>query len=275
LLPPELLFQRDAPYDPEDSGRFKREASSGKKLGVTHGESDEFDIKLLDMYTNIYTMRQDLERLKKPIGTKENPARTCKDLYYGHPKFKDGWYWIDPNMGMPDDAVYVFCNMTVAGETCVFPDVRSSKIINIPWRRTSKGDDAWFSELRGGFTITYETTGVVQMTFLRLLSSYAYQNFTYSCVQSKAWFDEDNLNHDKAIKFQGQDEHIFSIDTIKPNVLIDGCAGGRGVPTDKARTVFEVRTDKLSQLPLVDFQPKDYGMPNQAFGFEAGPVCFK
>lgn len=53
---------------------------------------------------------------------------------------------------MPDDAVYVFCNMTVEGETCVFPDVRSSKIINIPWRRSAR-DDAWFSDLRGGFTV--------------------------------------------------------------------------------------------------------------------------
>lgn len=225
------------------------------------------------MYTNIYTMRGDLERMKKPIGTKDNPARTCKDLFYGHPKFKDGWYWIDPNLGMPDDAVYVFCNMTVEGETCVFPDVHSSKIINIPWRKTSM-PDAWFSQLRGGFKITYETTGVVQMTFLRLLSSYAYQNFTYSCVQSKAWFDDEQLNHDKAIKLMGEDEQIFSIDTIKPEVLIDGCAAKGGVP-GKTNTVFEVRTEDLEHLPLVDFQPTDYGLPNQAFGFEAGPVCFK
>lgn len=294
LLPPELLFQRDAPYDPEDSGRFKREANgSGGSSGSSGGDSggiigggiinsgkkrqkgeapDDFDVKLMDMYTNIYTMRQDLERMKKPIGTKENPARTCKDLYYGHPKFKDGWYWIDPNLGMPDDAVYVFCNMTVFGETCVFPDVHSSKIINIPWRTAR--EDAWFSDLRGGFKITYETTGVVQMTFLRLLSSNAYQNFTYTCVQSKAWFDEDNLNHNKAIKLMGQDEQIFSIDTIKPNVLTDGCATKSGVP-GKTRTVFEVRSKDLSHLPLVDFQPTDYGLPNQAFGFEAGPVCFK
>lgn len=248
-------------------------AASNKKR--SKGEAvDEFDAKLMDMYTNIYTMRQDLERMKKPIGTKDNPARTCRDLFYGHPKFKDGWYWIDPNLGMPDDAVYVFCNMTVSGETCVFPDIHSSKIINIPWRRTSR-DGAWFSALRGGFKITYETTGVVQMTFLRLLSSYAYQNFTYTCVRSKAWFDEENLNHNKAIRLMGQDDQIFSIDTIKPNVITDGCATKSGVPGGQARTVFEVRSKTLDHLPLVDFQPTDYGLPNQAFGFEAGPVCFK
>lgn len=62
------------------------------------------------------------------------------------------------------------------------------------------------------------------MTFLRLLSSYAYQNFTYTCVRSKAWFDEENLNHNKAIRLMGQDEQIFSIDTIKPTVVADGCS---------------------------------------------------
>lgn len=42
----------------------------------------------------------------------------------------------------------------------------------------------------------------------------------------------------------------------------------------KGKTVFEIQTDKLHQLPLVDFLPHDYGKPQQAFGFEFGPVCF-
>lgn len=50
----------------------------------------DINLKFLDMYTSIYSMRQDLERVKKPIGTRDNPARTCKDLYYGHSSFNNG-----------------------------------------------------------------------------------------------------------------------------------------------------------------------------------------
>ena len=32
-----------------------------------------------------------------------------------------GFYWIDPNLGVNDDAVRVYCNMTAGGETCVYP----------------------------------------------------------------------------------------------------------------------------------------------------------
>ena len=39
------------------------------------------------------------------------------------------------------------------------------------------------------------------------------------------------------------------------------------------QTVFELRT-KASRLPIVDFMPKDYGKPNQKFGFKLGQVCF-
>ena len=57
-------------------------------------------------------MRIELEKMKKPIGTRESPARSCKDLLFGHPQLKDGFYWIDPNLGMNDDAVKVYCSMS-------------------------------------------------------------------------------------------------------------------------------------------------------------------
>ncbi len=46
-------------------------------------------------------------------------------------------------------------------------------------------------------------------------------------------------------------------------------------PNTESKTILEVRTTKLGQLPIVDFFPSDYGKPRQAFGFEVGPVCFK
>lgn len=51
---------------------------------------EDLNMKFLDMYSTIYSMRQELEQVKKPSGVKENPARTCRDLFYGHPYLKDG-----------------------------------------------------------------------------------------------------------------------------------------------------------------------------------------
>jgi len=39
-----------------------------------------------------------------------------------------GHYWIDPNMGCIGDAFKVYCNFTAGGETCIFPDKKSSGV---------------------------------------------------------------------------------------------------------------------------------------------------
>lgn len=54
-------------------------------------------------------------------------------------------------------------------------------------------------------------------------------------------------------------------------MLLDGCRFREG----ENRTVFEIRTKRVKHLPIVDFLPVDYGMPDQAFGFSVGPICFR
>jgi len=257
-----ILFQRDAPFN-----RNKREARGDAINKRTRPQKDS-DVDLITVYTDIYNMRIELEKIKKPTGTRNNPARTCQDLHFGHPQSKDGFYWIDPNLGMVDDAVKVYCNMSAGGETCVSPDLHASRMPNIPWRKSTEG---WYSTLRGGFRISYDSLGSVQLTFLRLLSKEAYQNFTYTCINSAAWFDARTGNHNNAIKLQGDNEEEFSALDNQPNILLDGCRN----KVRESKTIFEIRTQKLGQLPLVDFYPVDYGKPHQAFGFEVGPVCFR
>lgn len=70
--------------------------------------------------------------------------------------------------------------------------------------------------------------GVVQMTFLRLLSASGRQNMTYNCYQSVAWHDQDEDNYDKAIRFLGSNDEEMSYDN-NPYIraLADGCAVSR------------------------------------------------
>lgn len=67
--------------------------------------------------------------------------------------------------------------------------------------------------------------GVVQMTFLRLLSASAHQNITYNCYQSVAWQDAATGSYDKAMRFLGSNDEEMSFDN-SPYIraLVDGCA---------------------------------------------------
>lgn len=109
------------------------------------------------------------------------------------------------------------------------------------------------------------------MSFLRLLSQEGFQNFTYSCMNSAAWYNTKTSKFDLSIKLLGENEQQFSYNSLKPTIMFDGCQSRKA----RSETIFEIRTKKLAQLPIIDFLPVDYGLPNQAFGFSVGPVCFK
>lgn len=113
LLPPELLFRMNNGEANKGEDRMKRDAEFAEDDFVYDDEivktstneilsknsvrkkskspkKDELGNKFVDMYSTIYSMKQEMDRIRRPVGTKDNPVRTCKDLYFGHPQFEDG-----------------------------------------------------------------------------------------------------------------------------------------------------------------------------------------
>ena len=43
-----------------------------------------------EIFGSLNSLKQDIEHMKYPMGTQNNPARTCKDLQLCHPDFPDG-----------------------------------------------------------------------------------------------------------------------------------------------------------------------------------------
>lgn len=68
--------------------------------------------------------------------------------------------------------------------------------------------------------------GLVQLTFLRLLSKEVLQNVTYTCINSVAWYDEADKSFKNAIKLLGANDDEFTAGSPinnEPVVDLDGC----------------------------------------------------
>ncbi|RMB93358.1 hypothetical protein DUI87_30052 [Hirundo rustica rustica] len=222
-----------------------------------------------EIFGSLNSLKLEIEQMKHPLGTQHNPARTCKDLQLCHPDFPDGEYWVDPNQGCSRDSFKVYCNFTAGGETCIFPDKKSegSKMARWPKEQPS----TWYSQYKRGSLLSYVDSdgnpiGVVQMTFLRLLSASARQNITYNCYQSVAWHDATTNSYDKAIRFLGSNDEEMSYDN-NPYIraALDGCAARKGYQ----KTILEINTPKVEQVPIVDIMFNDFGEAAQKFGFES------
>lgn len=87
---------------------------------------------------------------------------------------------------------------------------------------------------------------MVQMTFLKLLSASARQNFTYNCHQSVAWQEESSDSYDKALRFLGSnDEEISRDNNPYIKALYDGCA----VSTSRRDTLFSIVVVIIAYAP--------------------------
>uniref|UniRef100_A0A8C7X3Z3 Fibrillar collagen NC1 domain-containing protein n=1 Tax=Oryzias sinensis TaxID=183150 RepID=A0A8C7X3Z3_9TELE len=261
---------------PPMKGRTRRNIDASEVMDDAAMDANykDYDDGMEEIFGSLNSLKQEIEQMKHPLGTQSNPARTCKDLQLCHPEFTDGEFWIDPNQGCSRDSFKVYCNFTAGGESCIFPDKKSEGVRITSWVKEIPG--SWFSEFKRGKLLSYvdaegNPIGVVQMTFLRLLSAAARQNMTYNCYQSVAWHDQQQDSYDKAIRFLGSNDEEMSYDN-NPYIraVVDGCALKKGYE----KTVLEINTPKVEQVPFVDIMFNDFGGSTQKFGFEVGPVCF-
>uniref|UniRef100_A0A6Q2Y7K4 Collagen, type XI, alpha 1a n=1 Tax=Esox lucius TaxID=8010 RepID=A0A6Q2Y7K4_ESOLU len=265
--PPGEVIQPLPIQSPKKNRRHAEMQADAAGSMMDYGEGME------NIFGSLNTLKLDIERMKYPMGTQNNPARTCKDLQLAQPEFSDGEYWIDPNQGCSGDSFSVYCNFTAGGETCIYPDKNSKGVPISSWPKEIPG--SWFSEFKNGQILAYvdssgKTINEVQMTFLKLLTASARQNFTYNCHQSVAWHDETTDSYDKALRFLGSNDEEMSYDN-NPYIraITDGCTRkGYG------KTVMEINTPKIDQVPIIDVMLNDFGDASHKFGFEVGPVCF-
>lgn len=216
----------------------------------------------------IAPLQEQIAKLEKPDGSKEYPARTCRDLHQHYPSLKSGMYWIDPNLGCISDAIQVACTFeTEDGEPRVTTCVEPTKSINRDaWgSRMKTTEKQLFGEEHELGQLEY-AADQSQLEYLGLLSATATQEMIVQCQR---------YNAHKNIAWLGTKSTEFSHNAHKlrhrPEVVGDDlCAR---MSDQVAETRLRFKTRKFVRLPIVDFKP-DHSTDGQ-FGITPGAVCFE
>lgn len=212
--------------------------------------------------------------LRDPVGTKNAPARSCRDLASAHPEFKDGYYYIDPNKGNVKDSILVFCKME-SGETCITPSPSTYHKKYLTSAKKAGESYVWLShQLTRYNEFPYKSDGY-QIKALQSVSSYASQNVTFHCLNTIAYHDQMINSKYKAVKLMSYNEENLTAEG-KPKfryaVNHDGCK----TKSDKwDKTVIEMSTVNSKLLPILDLGVYDIVQGKQDFHIELGDVCFR
>jgi len=218
-------------------------------------------------------MKEAFEKLKlsfdkmiKPDGTKERPAKSCREIKNNHPSKTSGDYWIDPNGDDKKDSILVFCNMET-GSTCINPKPSESPVFNI----ISDEKEMWLGDNEEtNFDINYKADSN-QVDHLQLMSTKAEQTVIFHCKNTVAFLNPRNQPRN-AISFMAwNDLEIRHRGKSKYKVLSDECKFKRNA---WANTIFNIETSKPARLPITDIKIEDFGGTNQEFRIELGQVCF-
>merc|ERR1719277_202616 len=206
-------------------------------------------------------------------GSRDHPARTCRDLFETDPTTKSGDFWVDPTEGSFDDAFLVFCNRST-NETCVYPkrpDVEDQEI-------EQHGKYVWIMR-----EVMLETEGIEyaasipQMKMLQVLSRAARQNVTFECKNTHAMKRSDGTIHSHPLKLMTDNEQEPFVHQTTRRLRVFPIRDNCGIHDNEWHdAVFELRTPKSDQLPLFDVAVGENSEAGkeQSYRLKIGPVCF-
>jgi len=191
------------------------------------------------------------------LGSKESPAPSCADLFKLKPTLRSGDYWIDPNAGSNHDAVLVHCN-AVNHETCIYP---KNPVVDNDKHYDGVDSYMWIMKdiMEEPYGMEY-AANIVQIKMIRLLSERSRQNVTYHCKNSNS-----------VLRVMTDDETVTDMTKLDAKVITDEC---KIKDNTWRKSVYEIETEDLETLPIVDIAAKDIGDKDEEFGLEVGPICF-